>query len=208
MPVTLSAAAIAELKSGRFAPLVLLDVQAGDATTYYWTNQAGSYTSRITGVAQVYKAWAIGVGPLSVSATSSTDAGDLRVQNVSGNTVERDLAAVLRDHEIDGALVILRVLTPQGLETLREFHLYLSQPDVQATEMVARLLQLSDPQRVDALARDFTEQCPWRYKSAQCGSASGLTTCNKTFANCATRVATERFMGITITPSPVSQGAL
>jgi len=73
-----------------------------------------------------------------------------------------------------------------------------------------------DPNTIQIPIGVYSQRCNWKYKGVGCPSASGLPTCNKSFANCAARVATQGFSGIltitdtlqaSVTPSTPPLGA-
>src|SRR5438309_10202629 len=84
-------------KLAAFASIALLDLQTVDGSQYFWTdNNYNQYQSRLTGALQTYSPWMKTVGPLTLSRDFTTDGGDLIIQNLSGNTIDRDVAAALK----------------------------------------------------------------------------------------------------------------
>jgi hypothetical protein len=186
------------------AQIALLDIQAADGTCYYWSDVAGVYDAVIGGGTQAYKPWIRSIGPMRQSKDARTDAGDIVVQNVSGNSIERDVAAAMRDREFAGALAVLRVLDAETLEVKRQYDGYFGQPQSDQNTATFRLRALNDSNRIDVPVWDYAEQCQFRYKSKACGSVSGLPTCPKTFTACVARGVQERFPGIPVLPQTSS----
>jgi hypothetical protein len=206
MPLTFPANVKAAL--GRFGGpglIWLFDLLTVDGTSFYFSDQEGVYPAVIGSPATpTYKPWIKSAGPLKFSRDTRTDAGDLVLQNLSGNTLERDMWKAMRDHELEGALGVLRRWEPSVGYALREFHCQTTQPGSDDEAVTPRLVQIGDPNSIVIPSYTFTELCGWRYKSPMCGSTSGLADCNKTVANCVTRGARERFRGIPLaTPSTV-----
>ena len=170
-----------------------------------WTGYSGSVAT-ITADQPRYKQyspWLKQAGPIRRSRDMRTDAGDIVVQNLSGNTVDRDVALLITQHEFEGALAILRFWDPFSETVTDEFHGYLSEQNPGEEEVVFRLLQLFDVAQFEVADEPYSETCTLRFKSAQCGSASANTTCSKKFADC---TAQERFNGCP-TPPPQTTAA-
>ena len=204
MPRGISNAVTQLLKRrGGAAMVLLLDLSLYDGSNFYWSNYAGSYPARITAGNQNYSPWIKSAGPFRITRTLTTDAGDIVCQNLSGNTVERDVSKLLRDHEFEGALAILRFYYSEAEASLFELHGKLSEPNPKETEFKFRILDLFDTSGIACPQYYYQSSCLWRYKSAQCASAGSATSCPKDYASCihATRNAGERFSGI-VTPPP------
>jgi hypothetical protein len=131
----------------------------------------------------------------------STNAGDLVVQNLSGNTIVRDVSSALDAHEFEGALCVLRLWLPLFDAVMDEFHCSLSEPSPAEDEASFRLLTLLDPSQYFCADDPQGELCSWRFKSAQCGSTADGTVCDKTMPTCQDvhHAAQERFNGILAT---------
>jgi phage-related protein len=207
MPLTYPIAVKNRLKIGGI-PIWLLDVLTYDNTAYYFSEIAGSYAAVIGGGTQQYSAWITSAGPIKIARDTRTDAADVSIQNLSGNTIERDMWKAIANHEFEGALAILRMWLPLEDYALREFHSSMTETDSDPMQVSFRLTQLQDPNAYVAPVRVDSEQCPWRYKSALCGSTSGLATCPKTRAACVTRVAIERFGGVPYAPPATTFGTV
>ncbi|MGH9579370.1 MAG: hypothetical protein ACRD2R_00125, partial [Terriglobales bacterium] len=210
MPFTLPTGAAAEMKKrAGWAPVVLVDLELVNGTRLYWSDFAGSYPKKLGGPGNAaYSAWLKNAGPFRLSRSLRTDAGDLVVQNLSGNTIDRDVLKLVKDNEFEGALVVVRFWHELLAASLMEFHGSLTEVSGDEQEVRGRILQLLDTSQMDLPQDEFSEQCTWRYKSAQCGSAGSAVSCPKDFASCqdATRAAVERFNGILGPPSSFVTG--
>jgi hypothetical protein len=181
----------------------LLDVQLRDGSLYYFSDFNGNFPMKLGAGGNVqYKPWIKKAGPFRVTRTTSTDAGTVTFQNISGNTIDRDFAKLLNNGEFEGALVVYREWNLLLAVTEWEFHGSVSEPGSDMIEGSFRLLQLCDPNGYDVPLDTYSDKCTLRYKGPLCGSVSGLATCDKLFASCVTRGATERFNGI---PNPTPQ---
>src|SRR3954470_9303584 len=206
MPRTLPAGMAAEIgREAGFADIALLDIQTVDGTQYFWTdNDYAQYPTKLTGANVAYSPWLKSVGPITISRDFTTDAGDIVVQNLSGNSIDRDVSLALKNHEFEGALAILRLWLPLFAGSMLDFYGYLSEQKAGEEEASFRLLQLDDVAQFSVAEEVISEMCSWRFKSAQCGSTGSAVVCKKRFIDCsdATRLATERFNGILSAPPP------
>jgi hypothetical protein len=169
-----------------------------------WSNaqlESGSVANLYCGAN--YSRWLKTIGPITTGRDFTTDAGDIIVQNLSGNTIDRDVALALKNHEFEGALAILRLWLPLFNDSMFDFYGYLSEQRPGDEEVGFRLLQLADVTQFSVADDVVGELCTWRYKSAQCGSAGSAAACPKRFSDCidATRAASERFNGVLTAPS-------
>jgi len=186
---------------------LLLDIELADSTRHYWATHAGTYPVALgAGPTAAYLPWVLAAGPFRQSKSMRADAGELVVQNLSGNTIGRDVAAALKAKEFEGALCVARSWNVRSAAAEFEFHGYLLNPRADAAEVRFRLRQLFDPNQYDVPDLAVSEHCTWRYKSKQCGSTSSEAACDFTFAACVVRAATERFNGV-INPPPQTQFA-
>lgn len=204
MPRTAPTGLLAELKKQeRHAPITLVDIELNDGTRHFWSDHAITTTAKIGGASQTYKPWIKSVGVFRRSKSMATDAGDIVVQNLSGNLIDRDVAKAMRDKEFEGALAIVRFMLPLSQIVYDEYHGTLSEQSSNELEASFRHLQLLDTSQRQIPDRDYSVACSLRFKSQSCGSTGSATTCPKTLTACqdASRAAQERFNGITMTPS-------
>lgn len=189
----------------RPAPALLLDVQTANGAFYFWSSIAGSFPQRITndGVLLVYQPWLVSAGPFTFSRSLSRDGGQIVIQNVSGNTLERDTLKALRNDEFEGALAVFRIYDHLA-GTRMEFHGLLSQQSVDESKATFKLGQLLDPTQVDIPQRVSSTRCTWIYKSDVCGSVGTAPSCPKTPEACKDprRDAFHRFNGFGSPPLP------
>jgi hypothetical protein len=169
------------------------DQSQGAKTIYAWGAKLSAQ----------YSPWIKRAGPFRRTRDFRTDAGDLVLQNLSGNTVQRDLSKEIVTREFEGALCIVRLWSPLLQDIADEFHGYLSEQSAPEDEFSLRMLQLFDPAQYDIAEDLITDTCSFRYKSAQCGSTGSAGSCSKRFSDCidATRAASERFDGV-LNPAP------
>src|SRR5215510_11728914 len=144
MPVVLAANVIAEIAK-RSGPGVipLLDIQTVNGFQYWWTDtDVGLYPDKFTGTMREYLPWLKSVGPFTTSRNFTTDAGDIVIQNLSGNSIRREAWFAMLNDEFEGAFAMLRMWLPQVNAPMFEFHGYLSAPKAQEEDAAFRMLQL------------------------------------------------------------------
>lgn len=164
---------------------------------------------------QFYNGWIKSGCSFTCTRDLSTNAGDLILQNLSGNSINRDVSLAVKSHEFEGALAITRLWLPLLDAAIKEFHCYLTEQNMREDEVEFREGQLFDPAQYFVASDIETTECTWRYKSLMCGSTGTATSCNKTLVACqdATRAAQERFNAIlttianTVNVPPVNLGS-
>jgi len=204
MPRTLPAGTEAFLskQGGMFVPVILLDIQTLDGTQFFWTDYEGTYPAKITAGNQFYSGWIKQGCNFTRTRDMSSNAGDLLLQNISGNTIDRDVALALKNHEFEGAYAVTRLWIPLLDVAIDEFHCSLTEQNPKVDEAGARELQLFDPAQYVVAGDVQIELCTWRFKSAQCGSTGSASSCLKRLVqDCqdASRAAQERFNAILTT---------
>jgi len=208
MPRTPATGAVADSqRQSGLMPDVVVDIELSDnATRYYWSMMGGYYPVKLgpgdsNGKAK-YQPFVKSFGTYKFSRSLRTDAGDLKIQNISGNSIVRDVANVLSLGEFDGALCVVRLWRQLVDAADMEVHGKLSEPVPAETEVAFRMLQLFDPSQQSIPKRGPSVNCTLRYLSAQCGSTSINPTCGLTFADCTANTAVERFNGLPFTVKP------
>jgi phage-related protein len=203
MPRTLPAGTEAFLakQGGMFVPIILLDIQTLDGTQYFWSDYEGTYPTKFTGANQFYNGWIKQGCNFTRTRDMTSNAGDLLLQNLSGNTIDRDVALALKSHEFEGAYAVTRLWVPLLDAAIDEFHCSLTEQNPKEDEAGARELQLFDPAQYVVADDVQVELCTWRFKSVQCGSTGSASFCLKRLVDCqdASRAAQERFNAILTT---------
>jgi hypothetical protein len=151
----------------------LFDVQRADGTNYFWSDFEGKFLSRLTGAQQLYKPWIKQPPTIKMTRSLQADGGDFKIQNLSGNTIDREVAALFNTGEFEGAYVIYRPwLVPLDAAPF-EFHGFITEQNVGPDEVTVRILQLFQPNELRAYDQRQTRDCHWRFNSAQCGYRRG-----------------------------------
>jgi hypothetical protein len=181
-----------------FGLVTLLDITTLDGSTYFWSDFGGAYPCVLDGSTQQYKPWVRGWDTLKRTRDTVTDGGQITLQNVSGNTIDRDVAGIIQAHELEGALCVARWWKLLADAEKYRFVGQLSEasPDDQsATFQLRDVWDFADQQ---VPSRMQTAQCDLIYKGARCGSTSAIATCTFDFPACGVRGVPERFGGINL----------
>jgi len=161
----------------------LLDVQRADGSTFFWSTHEGQFLSRITGAIQSYKPWIVKPPDIRMTRSLAADGGDFSIQNLSGNPTEREVAALFKASEFEGAYVVYRPWKILADAATREFHGFITEQSVEPEQIDCRMLQLFQPNELTSYDQRQTRDCHWRFNSAQCGYRRGQLFVPKTQAN-------------------------
>src|SRR5690242_775938 len=112
----------------------LFDVQRGDGTNYFWSDVEGQFLSRITGAQQQYKSWVKEPPTIKMTRSLQSDGGEFKIQNLSGDTIDREVAALFKAGEFEGAYVVYRPWRIPLDAAPWEFHGFISETSVEAED--------------------------------------------------------------------------
>lgn len=151
----------------------LVDVQTSDGQNFFWSDVEGKFLSALTAAEEQYKPWIKTPPTIKFFRSLQADAGEFTVQNLSGNLIDREVAALIKVREFEGAYCIYRPwfmpLDAAGFE----FHGFVSQQNIGPEDVTFRVLQLFQPNEVSAYEYEQTQECHFRFGSAQCGYRRG-----------------------------------
>ena len=124
-----------------------------------------------------------------------TTTGSVEIQNLSGNTVQRDAAQVLARMELTDALALYRLWFTGGEISGYTFQGTVDSVSIQADgkSMTLSLEGMCDWSKIDAPAKDIGVSCPLSFGSVACGAPSTATPCDNSYGTCSSR---NRFAGI------------
>jgi hypothetical protein len=182
-----------------FGLVTLLDIETLDGSTYFWSDFGGAYPRAVDGVSQIYKAWVRGWESLQRTRDVATDGGTITLQNLSGNTIDRDVAGIIKAHELEGALCTARLWKPLADQVKYTFIGQLSEASPDEASATFSLRDIFDFTDQKIPGRMQSAQCGLIYKGARCGSVSAHASCTFMFdgANgCVDNGAQERFDGL------------
>lgn len=166
-------------------PVNLLDVLDTNGNLYYWADRAMIAPCVIgtAGDAVNYVPWLLGAGPFTFNRSMATDSGSFKVQNVSGDTLMRDLEGKIRASTIEGALFVYRLwdAAAQSPYLLTMGTLGLGTRGDDACSFKTK--PLSDPAQEDTPLEEYCETCQLNWAGPRCG-ATGATECLYSFQSC------------------------
>ena len=199
---------IMSAKSG-VAPILLLDVVATDGTSYHWASAeidlAPVYpltlpgtppASWLAGLANPpadydthYFPWLLSASGFKQTRAMQAVTASIMVQNVSGDTLRRDVPGLMMARTFEGALFAFREwnLAAQCAEFEQHGRLTVSTSTEFMTTFGANLL--FNPNDYDGQPYAYSETCQWRFGSPQCGSTPDNdsdfgTPCDNTYTTC------------------------
>lgn len=203
MPRTYTANMKAAMKlHNRAGIIVLADLELRDGSHYFWSTHAGKYPSVLGAGGDVdYSPWVISAGPFTLTRSLRADAGDLVIQNISGNSIERDAGQIFKAKELEGAVAVVRYWNSLAAEAYFSFYGRVTGPKRERTQITMQVKQLMDANPLQINIDTYSENCTLLYKGTRCGSTSAETSCDKTIPQCDVRLARARFNGIPTPPA-------
>src|SRR5579883_1959409 len=169
------------------APAFLLDVQDANGNIYYWADRKISAPSVITAdgnpATNTYLPWILSVPQWTFHRSMQTDMGVIQMQNLSGDTLQRDFEKIMQRSTIEGALFVYREWLPGAEFAAVEVHGTLTLDDSNPEVVMLQARQLTNPSQDSTPQYAYSEICQWRWSSAQCGSTQS-TPCQQSFPTC------------------------
>jgi hypothetical protein len=167
------------------APAHLLDVEDCNGNFYYWASRKmnAPCVLGLAGATVPYLPWILSVPEWKFYRSMQTDMGVIEMQNISGDTLQRDFEKIMRASALEGAMFVYREWHADAEEASKEIHGTLSVNDSDPEEVKLQCKQLLNPSSDTAPLYTYSEICQWRWGSAQCGSTQ-LTPCQQSYATC------------------------
>jgi hypothetical protein len=165
------------------APANLLEVQDVAGNNYFWTDRSILAPSRITAAQVSFLPWLLSVPSFTFHRSLATDTGSFLVQNLSGDTLARDLEKKLRAVTLEGALFIYRLWQPDAEASWIEVQGTLTVDDLGPSTAEFKGSQLLSPAQDDTPAESYCETCQLEWGGARCGSTQS-TECSYSYQSC------------------------
>jgi hypothetical protein len=180
------------------AEICLLDVLALDGTSYHWGNKQIDTTAMVTGThpawlaGQAYQPadydthyypWLLSAAGFHHTRAMQSDTATIEIQDVSGNTLQRDMAGLIVGTTFEGAYFCFRIWNMLVQEA--SFVQYGRLTILSVTESIVSFgaNQLFNPNDYDGNPYAYSETCQWRYASPQCGDTTD-NPCQNTYVTC------------------------
>lgn len=160
-----------------------------DVQTHYFATEETDFD------AHHYRPWLIIDEPIHYYRSFQANTAALKLQNVDGQ-----LEDLLAAEKFSGAAVILYdYLTGLGAgwtEVIELIRGVLSERRGNPRTCGWQIVPKWDPGTVETPLRTISRDCPWKFKTNECGYAGAETTCDKTYDTCKNTMFNEhRFAG-------------
>jgi hypothetical protein len=192
--------------SGLVAPVLLVEVLTASGAYYCWSEHKTTWPTVLQSGNSLFLDYLTGEQRFQITGTTETDTATVTVQNISGNTVMRDVATAFSKAEFIGALVYCRLWKGDAQTSLFSFMGNVSNAEIDEQTMVLSIEGFGNWSAVPAPAYNIDVSCPLSFGSVACGSTSPIP-CDLTYGNCSS---IERFAGTIvewITDQPNTQVA-
>lgn len=171
--------------SGLVATHTLVEVKTASGNVYLWTEHKGFYPSLINGGGKyAFQDWLVdGAQDFNIYGTAQTDTATVAVQNLSGNTVQRDVSLAFSKTEFIGAFVCISLWRGDAEVNLLTFTGNVVEVDVTEQQMTLSIEGFGNWSAVRAPQYDIDKSCPLIFGSVACGSTSA-TPCDQSYGGC------------------------
>lgn len=181
--------------SGGCASITLVEVVVRAGNNYFWSEQR-TYSNSILNEtpSNLYLDWLIGAVTFNLYGTSQTSTGSFSVQNISGNTVQRDMALAYAREEFIGAFVYIRIWRADAETAVFTFMGNVVDADIDEQTLQISLEGFDNFSAIKAPSYSIDVSCGLPFGGIACGSTAA-TPCQQSFGTC---TSIERFQGIVI----------
>lgn len=147
----------------------------------------------VSGSSVAYSPWLLEVPQFAFHRSLQTDIGAFVVQNLSGDTLSRDMEKTLRASALEGALFVYRCWQADAEAAWLEVHGTLTVAEVGVDTIQLKAAQLINPSQEDTPLEIYCETCQIDWAGKRCGSTQA-TECSYSFQTCQV---VERIMVVT-----------
>jgi hypothetical protein len=130
-----------------------------------------------------YIPWLIEVPQITFHRSLATDVGAFKIQNLSGDTLARDMERLLRRSTFEGAMFVYRLWQPDAEAAWLEVHGTLTVNGITVDLVELKGSQLINPAQDDTPLEIYCETCQLQWAGKRCG-ASGSTECQYSYQTC------------------------
>lgn len=169
--------------SGGPAPVVLVELATLTGMRYRWSEHKEMWPSVIDGGVVQYRDFLIGAQRFERHGSTQTDTATLTVQNLSGNTVTRDVMTAFAVDELIGAYVVARIWHAASESELFRFTGNVIEADPDEEQMTLSIEGFGNWSNWLSPAYNIDKSCPLLFGSVACGSTSP-TPCDQSYGGC------------------------
>jgi len=183
--------------AGGVSPISLLEIYTVSGNIYLWAEKdVANMPSILSGTTNTftYAGRLQGGSKFNFYGSTQTDTASIAVENISGNTVERNSALALSENEFIGAFIFFWLWDPGAEVPLFTFMGNVSDVDLDDATMDLSIEGFGNWSAVNAPSYNIDVTCGLSFGSMQCGSTSS-TPCDQTLGSCSS---IERFQGVVI----------
>jgi hypothetical protein len=159
---------------------------------YFISEHQCTWPSILTGAATLFRNWLTGRPKFTQYGSTQTDTANLTIQNISGNTIERDIASIWSESEFTGALVVARIWRGDSETALLTFIGLVSNAEIDENQLDLTVEGFGNYSAIVAPSFNIDVTCPLTFGSVACGSTS-TTPCDQSYGGC---LSLNRFAGV------------
>jgi hypothetical protein len=161
---------------------------------FFWSEHKAKWPSVITGQLEQFLDFITEPVRIKLYASAQTDTASVTIQNISGNTVQRDAARAFTRQELIGALAIIRIWRGDAETALLTFVGNVKDVDLDDKSLVLDIDGFGNWSAIAVPSYDIDTACPLTFASPACGSTSP-TPCDQTYGTCSQ---INRFAGVLV----------
>lgn len=181
--------------AGGCAPVTLVEVKTVTGNTYFWSEHRSSWNSVIDGTpSNLYLDWLVGAPTFQLYGSTQTSTGSLSVQNLSGNTVQRDVALAYARSEFIGAFVYVRIWRADAETAEFIFTGNIVDADIDEQTMELTIEGFDNYSTIKAPSYLVDVSCGLNFGGIACGSTAAFP-CQQSYGTC---TSIERFQGVVV----------
>ncbi|MDR3797957.1 MAG: hypothetical protein P4K93_07380 [Terracidiphilus sp.] len=165
------------------APANLLDVENINGGIFYWADRTLTAPSMFTGDPVVYLPWLLGVPSFTFNRSTVSNTGNFKLQNVSGNTLARDVETQLRASALEGAFFVYRCWQADAEASWIEVHGTLTLDDNGVDTVSFKAIDIFSCAQDDTPLENYCETCQLQWGGPRCGSTQA-NECQYSFQSC------------------------
>jgi hypothetical protein len=175
-------------------PIVLIEILTRSGVALFISEQKTQAPTWLTTGFAVYQPWLSSAVRIKEYRSSQTSTANFDIQNLSGDTVMRDMARTFSMHELTGAIVSVRLWNVVEETEKKRFLGKMMEPADNGDTFACSLQGFDNWSMIKAPPFRIGETCGLDFGSVACGSTSS-TPCNQSYGTCSAK---ERFQGVII----------
>jgi hypothetical protein len=182
IPFADSLLAVGGARTG-IAPVNLLEVQDTNGNNYFWADRKIIAPSELTGANETFLPWLLSAPSFTFNRSAVADVGSFKLQNVSGNTLARDVEVMLRGSTLEGAQFIYRCWQAAAQAAWIEVHGTLTLDPAGVDTAIFKGTDIFASSQDDTPQETYSETCQLQWGGKRCGSTQS-TECLYSFQSC------------------------